>query len=210
MNRTNADWRLSLGTEEDRKVHQLILLIWLKIEAAQAQAGAIFEAPQLISNFQLPFLDLGQPGKHQETRRCPSGYLWRQNSGNFKRQLAAALSYTGWNFGSSWRSGKVGWWNLRTWLWAGTNFLHHDFTQGRTGRVKKLGLDKSTQWWYDFDKFVIYQLTVSRRTVEWAEPSLSLNWMIWRSSHVKMGVLKEIWLVSDLIEREKATNLLTK
>ena len=89
--------------------------------------------------------------------------------GNFKRQLAAALSYT--KDKETLEALLKEWKNkdvvkpqdlAMSWYY---NFLHDDFTQGRTWTwarenwdwIKKaLGGDMS------FDKFVIYQPTVSR------------------------------------------------
>jgi len=225
LNRYNFE-RLGLEakpgeTEEDEKVRQLMIANMIKAndEAAQAQASAIFEAhasdlEKLPAAIRLQIL-VNQI-KHQETKALSQQYLdtyVKTVDGNFKRQLAAALSYT--KDEETLEALLKEWKNkdvvkpqdlAMSWYF---NFLHHDFTQGRTWTwarenwdwIKKaLGGDMS------FDKFVIYPANCFKtreRLNEYKaffEPQLD-DMAI--SRNIKMG-MKEIAARIDLIEREKA------
>lgn len=225
LNRYNFE-RLGLEakpgeTEEDEKVRQLMIANMIKAndEAAKAQASAIFEAhaddlEKLPAAIRLQIL-VNQI-KHQETKELSQQYLdtyVKTVDGNFKRQLAAALSYT--KDKETLEALLKEWKNkdvvkpqdlAMSWYY---NFLHDDFTQGRTWTwarenwdwVKKaLGGDMS------FDKFVIYPANCFKtreRLNEYKaffEPQLD-DMAI--SRNIKMGI-KEIAARIDLIDREKA------
>jgi len=225
LNRYNFE-RLGLEakpgeTEEDEKVRQLMIANMIKAndEAAKAQASAIFEAhaadlEKLPAAIRLQIL-VNQI-KHQETKALSQQYLdtyVKTVDGNFKRQLAAALSYT--KDKETLEALLKEWKNkdvvkpqdlAMSWYY---NFLHDDFTQGRTWTwarenwdwIKKaLGGDMS------FDKFVIYPANCFKtreRLNEYKaffEPQLD-DMAI--SRNIKMGI-KEIAARVDLIQREKA------
>ena len=225
LNRYNFE-RLGLEakpgeTEEDEKVRQLMIANMIKAndEAAKAQASAIFEAhaddlEKLPAAIRLQIL-VNQI-KHQETKELSQQYLdtyVKTVDGNFKRQLAAALSYT--KDEETLEALLKEWKNkdvvkpqdlAMSWYY---NFLHDDFTQGRTWTwarenwdwIKKaLGGDMS------FDKFVIYPANCFKtreRLNEYKaffEPQLD-DMAI--SRNISMGI-KEIAARVDLIQREKA------
>ena len=225
LNRYNFE-RLGLEaksgeTEEDEKVRQLMIANMIKAndEAAKAQASTIFEAhaddlEKLPAAIRLQIL-VNQI-KHQETKELSQQYLdtyVKTVDGNFKRQLAAALSYT--KDEETLEALLKEWKNkdvvkpqdlAMSWYY---NFLHDDFTQGRTWTwarenwdwVKKaLGGDMS------FDKFVIYPANCFKtreRLNEYKaffEPQLD-DMAI--SRNISMGI-KEIAARVDLIQREKA------